>query len=85
MVYKIVLTYPAKKELDKLDPIAKKAVKAKIEYFLLNPIANARKLHGSDLGEYRWRIGNYRVVFDVEKDLVTIVKIAHRREVYKSY
>ena len=82
MIYKVVLTYPTKKELDKLDPVAKKAVREKIEYLLLNPLKNARKLHDSKIGEYRWRVGNYRVVFDVEKDLITIIKIAHRREVY---
>jgi mRNA interferase RelE/StbE len=41
------------------------------------------KLEG--LGTYRIRVGDYRVVFAVDdgERIVTIAKIAHRREVYR--
>ena len=34
-------------------------------------------------GQWRLRIGDYRVLFDVENDCAFILKIGHRREVYK--
>ena len=33
--------------------------------------------------QFRLRIGDYRALFNVEDDLVTIYRIKHRREVYK--
>ncbi len=44
----------------------------------------ARKLAGADLA-WRIRLGDYRVIYEVEDDalLVTVVRAAHRREVYR--
>lgn len=33
--------------------------------------------------EYRLRIGNYRVLFELEQQTVMIYRIVHRREAYK--
>lgn len=42
------------------------------------------KLAGS-INEYRIRIGNYRVLYTIEDDIVTlyVIKIAHRKDVYR--
>lgn len=44
----------------------------------------ARKLVGAELA-WRIRIGDYRVVYDIEDDrlTVTVVRAGHRREVYR--
>jgi len=44
----------------------------------------ARKLAGADLA-WRVRAGDYRVIYEIEDDalLVTVVRAAHRREVYR--
>ena len=41
-------------------------------------------MHGSE-GYYRLRVGDYRVVYGIEDDvlLVLVVRIGHRREVYR--
>jgi mRNA interferase RelE/StbE len=33
--------------------------------------------------QYRLRVGNYRVLFNIENDVIIIYRIKHRREVYK--
>jgi mRNA interferase RelE/StbE len=33
--------------------------------------------------EYRLRVGDYRVLFEVEKETIVIYRIRHRREVYR--
>jgi mRNA interferase RelE/StbE len=33
--------------------------------------------------EYRLRVGDYRVLFEVEKETILIYRIRHRREVYR--
>jgi mRNA interferase RelE/StbE len=42
---------------------------------------NIKRLQGADIG-YRLRMGDYRVLFDVEDDIVLIQKIGHRKNVY---
>ena len=33
--------------------------------------------------EYRLRVGDYRALFEVEKETIVIYRIRHRREVYR--
>lgn len=37
----------------------------------------------STLGSYRFRVGNYRVIFDIEKDEIVILNVGKRDEIYK--
>ena len=45
--------------------------------------AGAEKLSGDE--KYRIRQGNYRILYEIEDDIitVTIVKVGHRRDVYR--
>lgn len=83
MDYRLLYTKSAFKDIQKLDTVAKKRIKKKIEECSLNPIVNAKKLINSSIGSYRWRAGNYRIIFDIEVDKIIILRIGHRREIYK--
>ena len=62
------------------DSIAKRIVK-KVEALITNPFSgDIKKLKG--IPGYRLRIGDYRVIFDVEKDMIFIIKIGHRKHIY---
>jgi mRNA interferase RelE/StbE len=37
----------------------------------------------TDLGSYRFRIGDYRVIFDVEGANLIVLRVGHRREIYR--
>ena len=82
MAYKIVYTPSAIKDIKKLDSVVKKRIKKKIELFLENPIHYSRRLTSEKIGEYRWRVGDYRIVFDISNKEVIVLKIRHRRDVY---
>jgi mRNA interferase RelE/StbE len=43
---------------------------------------NIKRLRQADFG-YRLRMGDYRILFDVEGDTIVIQKIAHRKDVYE--
>jgi mRNA interferase RelE/StbE len=47
------------------------------------PLDFAETLKSSDLGTYRFRIGDYRVIFDIEGNDVVVLRVGHRREIYK--
>ena len=47
------------------------------------PFGNVKKLQGN-IANYRLRVGNYRIVFSKDdENLISIIKIAPRGEVYK--
>lgn len=43
----------------------------------------AEPLIDKRLGSYRFRTGEYRVIFDVEKDEITVLLVGHRKEIYR--
>lgn len=73
------------KELKKLPPNIQKRIINKLEFFLTSaePITYADRLINSELGQYRFRIGDYRVIFDIEGETIIILSLGHRKEIYK--
>jgi mRNA interferase RelE/StbE len=45
-------------------------------------MGNIKKLRQADFG-YRLRMGDYRILFDVEDDTIVIQKIGHRKDIYE--
>lgn len=81
--YRVVYTKTAFADIKKLDTVVKKRLKKKIETYVKNPFVFGQKLINSSIGSYRWRIGNYRVIFDVDKDNIIILRVEHRKEIYQ--
>lgn len=48
-----------------------------------NPLKHAQKLINPKIGEYRFRIGDYRVIFDIDFENIVILRIGHRKKLYK--
>ncbi len=86
MKYEAVFTPTALKDLRKLPRSVQKRIKEKLEFYLsrVEPLNYAVKLIGSNkTGQYRFRAGDYRIVFDKTGDMITILYIEHRRDVYR--
>ena len=82
--YKIQIKPSAKKELFKLPKKELRKVVDKIRSLSLNPRPpGCEKLSGEE--KYRIRQGNYRIVYSIGDKLliVIVVKIGHRKEVYR--
>jgi mRNA interferase RelE/StbE len=62
--YRLVYTQRALKDIDVLDRSVKQRVGKTLQRYEQNPLAHAEPLKQSELGSYRFRIGDYRVVFD---------------------
>ncbi len=83
MAYNIQYDPKAIKQLQKLDKSIAKQLLDGIEEFAITPVlTKIKKLKTPFDGAYRLRIGDYRVVFYQENDLMLISRIAHRKEVY---
>jgi len=83
MPYKILYTKTAFADIKKLDIIVKKRLKKKIETYSTNPIAHTKKLIHFSIGSYHWRVGDYRIIFDLDSKTIIILRIKHRRESYQ--
>lgn len=83
-MYSIELSKKASKELSKLhNPILKRLLEA-IEKLRENPYpAACKKLVDTD-SLWRIRVGSYRIVYNVAEEIkiVTITRVAHRKDVY---
>ncbi len=85
MSYKIVFTKESVKDIEKLDQTIKKQLYKKLLYFKeLDDIkVVAKKLQNRDTGEYRLRVGNFRIIFDLDKHTIIVLRIQHRKDVYR--
>ena len=65
-----------------------KRIAHKLRFYLSgdNPLIHAKKLKDNRLGTYRFRIGNYRAIFDIDKkgniSILLILRIKHRKDAY---
>jgi len=82
---KYFFTSPALRQIKKLPKDTQKRIIRKIDFFCLkNPLDYADFLTDTRLGSFRFRIGDYRVIFDKESDnSILILVVGHRREIYK--
>ena len=87
MQYKVIFTERAKRQLKKLD----KHISALIIGWLEKNIQNCEnpRLHGKGLvenksGQWRYRIGDYRVICEIQdKEIIVLVlEVGHRRDIY---
>ena len=82
-MYNIVFTNRSVKDLENLSPEVKTRIITKLKEYLLNPFDYSTKLSDTKLGTYRFRIGEYRVIFDLDGTTLIILRIGHRKEIYK--
>jgi mRNA interferase RelE/StbE len=85
--YELLLTNQARKELGKIkkgNPAVAALIAARLESLKFNPNEGAF-LHGDLKGRKKVRVGDYRIVYRVEKNklVVLIFRIAHRKEAYR--
>jgi len=88
MAWTIEFDPDARRELEKLD----KSVSGRILKFLRERVAVlddprtiGERLHGPLRQYWRYRIGDYRLICSLKDDrlVVIVVRIGHRREIYK--
>ncbi|MGO8792165.1 MAG: type II toxin-antitoxin system RelE family toxin [Terriglobia bacterium] len=85
MPYTIRFTPRAQRDFSALDRTIQQRLRRHIDRLGENPFPpGAKKLHAEE-PYYRIRMGDYRVIYQVEARqlIIIVVKIGHRREVYR--
>jgi mRNA interferase RelE/StbE len=83
--YQYVITATAKRDIDRLAPAIKRAIGLKLKEFLDSgdPLHFAKRLIDSKIGTFRFRVGDYRVTFDLEGENIVVLRVRNRRDIYK--
>lgn len=85
--YTVEYTASAIKELKKLDKYTRKLIYAWIDKNLQgceNPRVHGKALTANRAGQWRYRVGDYRLIAEIEDENITILvlNVGHRRDVY---
>jgi mRNA interferase RelE/StbE len=83
-VYKVELRRNARKALDKMQSQERSRILSSILTLEKEPRPRGiEKVKGTEL--WRIREGDYRIVYDIDdgRKIITVVRIGHRREIYR--
>lgn len=88
MKYDVVFSKTALKQFKKMDNYTKLMLINWIEKNLSNcedPRIHGKALKGNLKNQWRYRVGDYRILCDIEDDklIILVINIGHRREIYK--
>lgn len=87
MRYKVVFAKKAEKDLKKLD----NSIKSKIRLWIRNNLEGCEnpRIHGKALvanhsGLWRYRIGDYRIIAEIQDEqlVILLLQVGHRRDIY---
>jgi mRNA interferase RelE/StbE len=83
--YEVKFSMGAKKQFSKLPIDVQQRIQTKINELAIEPRPNGVKKLQRDDNSYRVRVGDYRVVYELDDDvlIVTVIKVGHRSDIYK--
>lgn len=83
--YEYFVTSSALRDLKTIDKADRQRIGQKLQYFILadDPLVFAIQLTGVKPPIYRFRIGKYRVFFDVKQDKLRILSVSLRDKAYR--
>ena len=87
MKYKVIFTEKAKKELKKLDKCTAALIIGWIEKNIQNcenPRIHGKGLVGNKSGQWRYRIGDYRLLCEIKDTevIILVLEEGHRKNIY---
>jgi len=82
-MYGIFFTEPARKKLKKLERSMQLRIISCLERIRIRPERYVKKL--VNYPYYRLRVGEYRVILDIQKDklIILVITLGHRKSIYK--
>ena len=80
-----IFTKYADRELSKFPEDIQRRIIQKLNFYIVqkNPIDFAEKIEVGAGKVYRFRVGEYRIIFDWKAEVILILRIGDRSEVYK--
>ena len=67
-MYKVLLTKRSLKDLESIDRYMQNTIAVKLKEYSKEPQKYGKKLINHKIGTYRFKIGDYRVIFDIDNN-----------------
>ena len=83
MTYKITFKNSVWRDLKRVDKKQAERILNKIEHDLSEKAEDYPELTGKFAGLRKCRVGDYRIIYSIVYDTVLILRIRHRRDVYR--
>lgn len=85
MSFEFIFTKKAVSDMAHMDTVVKKRVAKKIQQLTVYDelTAIAKPLSGNLIGLHRIRIGQYRLICEILKDEVVVLRVQHRKDIYR--
>ena len=83
MALKVDWTRNARKDIKKLSMRDAGGVRRTVQRLTDTGLGDFRHLRGVNPPTYRLRVGSWRVMIELEKDLIRVIRALHRSEAYK--
>ena len=87
-IWQIEITRTAERQITKLGRPAQKAIQRFLRERLLpaeNPRQCGKPLHGEKRSLWRYRVGDYRLICDIQDEgvVVLVLEVGHRKDIYR--
>lgn len=80
-MYNIEWKENALRELEKLEGLIARRILKKVDELSENHFSKEiKRLKGCN--DFRLRVGDYRIIFSIEKNTIQILKVGHRKNIY---
>ena len=82
-MYELRYSQNALRQLEKLEKKIRERIIIALERLRIRPEScDIKKLVG--IGGYRFRVGDYRIIFDMEREklLIFVLEVGHRKNIY---
>jgi mRNA interferase RelE/StbE len=83
--FRLVYKRQAFEDIQGLTPQVQRRLKKKLDFFIAqeDPLQFAQPLTKPADAQYRFRVGDFRVLFDVDGSDIIVLHVQHRRDVYR--
>ena len=88
MGWKIKYLKSVRKDLRKIDKKEREKIREYLENYIVNldnPRSFGKALKGTHSEFWRYRVGHYRIICELDDDSITVlvIRVGHRKEIYK--
>jgi mRNA interferase RelE/StbE len=89
-MYHVQYSKNARRDINSIELNTARRISKKIMFFASqeDPLKFAKPIKDNEMGDYRFRIGDYRVLFDLDQKgnirILTILRIKHRKDIYRT-
>ena len=80
--YRLIISHSFRRDLRRLDAQTHRRVLEALEGLQDNP-SQGSKLTNVVIGQWRTRVGDYRIRYDIEAEEVLLYRVRHRRDMYR--